>query len=93
MSDTDVAIPTAKPALDPATREFEYGGHVFVWARPKHKEWRHYDGTTSSLKHQDFEFRPCMLSGHDSGRNLRIIGCQYSYNVNDFEIVEDATRP
>lgn len=82
----------AEPTANPATREFEYGGHVFVWARPRQKPWGHYDGTTSSLKHQEFEFRPCMLSGHDSGRNLRVIGSTYSYDVKDFDIVEDATR-
>jgi hypothetical protein len=92
MTTADVLDEVAKPTHDPVTREFEYGGHVFVWARPRHKPWRHYDGTTSSLKHQEFEFRPCMLSGHDSGRRLVIIGSTYSHQIADFEIVEDAQR-
>jgi hypothetical protein len=92
MTTTDTLDPQSNASEDPATRDFEYGGHVFVWARPRTKPWRHFDGTTRSLKHQDFEFRPCMLTGHESGRNLRIIGAQYSFSLDDFEIVEDAAR-
>lgn len=92
MTSADVFEPLNKPTEDPATREFEYGGHVFVWARPRHKPWRHYDGTTGSLTHQDYEFRPCSLTGHDSGRSLRVIGSAYSHSIDDFEIAEDTAR-
>ncbi|PZQ94660.1 MAG: hypothetical protein DI533_21655 [Cereibacter sphaeroides] len=92
---TTTATPAVNegPPLDPKAREFEYGGHVFVWARPRHKPWRHFDGTTSSLKRHDFEFRPCMLSGYEAGRRLYIIGSTYAYDIADFEISEDAVRP
>lgn len=92
MNTTNFFDPLNKPTQDPATREFEFAGHVFVWARPKHKPWREYDGTNLSLKHVDFEFRPCKLSGHGSGRSLYVIGSPYSHSIDDFEIAEDAAR-
>lgn len=92
MSTAAQIEPARPPSLDPATRETEVGEHVFVWARPRSLRWRDCDGRTWSTAERDAEFRPCMPSGRNEGRRLWVIGSAYAYQLDEFEIAEDARR-
>lgn len=71
--------------------DYEYGGYVFVLARPK-EGWH-------SINHyfNNDDFIPCMISGHNTypnsnGQNIHIIGEAYSYPLNRFDIIKDSDK-
>lgn len=66
--------------------DFPYGGHIFVMARPKVREWREFDGTF--LNRDNREFRPCMISGWNESQRVFVHGSQYAYMLDDFEFGE-----
>lgn len=70
--------------FDSGEYDYEYGGHCFVFAKPK-KKWS--DLNINSFK--DDEYAPCMVSGYGT-QSLSIIGSQYSYNIKDFDIIKDS---
>jgi len=72
--------------------EYEWGGHAFVWARPKGENWKEYDHT-NGLGDGPREFRPCMVSGKDAGQSIRVLGSQYSYPLSEFEIAGECKPP
>lgn len=76
---------------NPATREFPFAGHVFVWARPKNRDWSAYDGT-NLVRAENDEFRPCKMTGHNASRRLVIIGTASHFDLDLFEIAEDVRR-
>ena len=69
--------------------DIEWGSHVIVSARPFGRRWSRYDGTNGLSDHRTVdEFRPCMVRGVDRGQSLYVIGSQYAYPLDEFEIVE-----
>jgi hypothetical protein len=64
--------------------EIPFGEHIFVLARPRTKDWSTIDGTT--MRVGNAEWRPCKISGHNDGQRLYIIGSQYAFDLDHFEI-------
>jgi len=82
MTDTNTANIPAYP----------FGGHAFVWARPKDKDWQKFDGT-NGLGDGPREFRPCKVSGQDNGRRIMVLGSQYAHELDGFEIAGPCIMP
>jgi len=72
--------------------DYPLGGHAFVWARPKDKNWDKFDGT-NGLGDGPREFRPCMVVGDDTGQRIRVLGSQYGYGLDEFEIAGECKPP
>jgi hypothetical protein len=68
----------------PEMFSFPYGKHIFVLARPRERDWSHYDGCTFAQGME--EWRPVMVQGHGTGQRLCAIGSNYAYSLEDFEI-------
>lgn len=81
MTDTNLTIP-----------DYPFGGHAFVWARPKDEKWSEVD-RTNGLGDGEHEFRPCMVVGQDTGRRIMVLGSQYAHEVGRFEIAGACTMP
>jgi hypothetical protein len=72
-------------------REMPCGSRLFVFARPKSRDWSEIDGSTVPQGRE--EFRACMILGHDEGQRLFMIGSKYGYQPEAFEIGEDVPAP
>jgi len=72
--------------------DYPFGGRAFVWARPKNGKWSDFDGT-NGLGDDPHDFRPCKVSGHDTGQRISVAGSAYGYYVDEFEIVGPCVLP
>lgn len=71
--------------------ELEFGKHMFVWARPRARDWSFYDGSTSRQGIE--EFRPVMVRGHNEAQNVRVQGSAYAFAMEDFEFGDVVAGP
>lgn len=73
--------------FDSGDYDYPYDGHCFVLGRP-YIGWEHFSAT--SFKKD--EFVPCMISGYGNGQRIFIIGHQYAFQVDEFEVIEDSDK-
>lgn len=72
--------------FDSGEYNYKYGGHCFVFARPK-SGW-----SRLNPNFRDDEFVPCMISGFDYGQRIWFFGSQYAYRLIDFEVIEGSDK-
>lgn len=78
-------------AFDSGDYDYPYGGHCFVFARPK-QGWDNYGFITSSYPFKNDEFVPCMISGYDQGQSIWIIGNTHAHKLSNFDIIKESEK-
>lgn len=70
--------------------DYEYGGYALVLARPK-KGWHSILPLLVNY-FEDDDFIPCMITGNSTGQSIYVIGRNYSYDLNEFDIIKDSDK-
>lgn len=77
--------------FDSGDYDYPYGGHCFVFAKPK-QGWDKYGLMKIVYPFKNDEFVPCMISGYDQGQSIWIIGDTHAHKLSDFEIIKESEK-